>query len=464
MKYCLFIPTYKRNRELLTLLRQVEQAEPGLTVFIKDDLRNNEIDFSDINLNIEYTQNRYHRGKEKYYRTWNDFFAIARASQFDAFFCLADDFTIDREFFRSGIKALKDTNANAVTLTIEKERAMAKNWTGINPTIEYHNDNRYIKSNWFDLCGVISRKALQNFSYKIDNIDESRWRVNKNLGSGVGKEISIEMVEGGLYQTPKSYAFHSNSKSVMNEKARYSQNLTTYDMPEIIVGITTYHKRLDILPQCLNSIAPYVDEIRIATSEKELNGKQINIELPCKLSIIIDDQANGDNGKFFALQGIEKDCYFLTIDDDLIYPPDYVSKMIQKIEQYNRRAIVSALGRIMIQPPINSYYSTKNRRHYFHTFEHTKKDQRCQILGTGVMGWHSSAYKPNIEDFKKPNMADIYMGLVAQRDKIPMIAIEKPANWLYHLPITESIFDSHKNNDKAQTEAFNSIKQWRIYK
>ncbi|WP_422824221.1 glycosyltransferase [Xenorhabdus thailandensis] len=44
---------------------------------------------------------------------------------------------------------------------------------------------------------------------------------------------------------------------------------------------------------------------------------------------------------------MNKTGYLFTLDDDLIYPPDYIEKLIEKIEKYERNVFICVHGNII---------------------------------------------------------------------------------------------------------------------
>jgi hypothetical protein len=60
-----------------------------------------------------------------------------------------------------------------------------------------------------------------------------------------------------------------------------------------------------------------------------------------KINLYFSDNSKGDAFKFYRL--MESDGYFLTVDDDLIYPPNYVEYMIAKCKEYGNTRETSHL-------------------------------------------------------------------------------------------------------------------------
>lgn len=175
-----------------------------------------------------------------------------------------------------------------------------------------------------------------------------------------------------------------------------------------------------------------------------------------ELHVVDGDRGLGDANKFKGVIG--KDGYKLCFDDDLKFPSDYVDYMTRKIEQYNRRAVITLHGKILREQPIESFYD----RHAF--FKHrcmdaVKKDTPVHIPGTGVMGWHSDTISFSMDDFKAPNMADIWAGIKCEQENVPRICVAHPKDFLAGLPTNGyNCYEANRNRDHILTKAINSIK------
>lgn len=166
----------------------------------------------------------------------------------------------------------------------------------------------------------------------------------------------------------------------------------------------------------------------------------------------------GDSGKFYPFNGLGVDAYCFTCDDDLIYPADYVERMIEGIERYNRETVVSFHGRQLFGP-VDSYYGATAR--HFPCTAATTGDNRVTVIGTGCLGWHSSLLSVSLDDFPHKNMADILFSKVCNDREIPRIVLGHEAGWIRHSKHIkyEDTIAGRKDNDELQTTVFNSV-EW----
>jgi hypothetical protein len=239
----------------------------------------------------------------------------------------------------------------------------------------------------------------------------------------------------------------------------------------VTVSIATLPDRLHLLKQTLASISPQVDHINLYLDghpEPPIEALVDAIE-PVDVRFMRagrDDRRRGDAGKFFWAGQVEG--YHFTCDDDLIYPDDYVERMVATIEKYGRRACVGVLGTIF-KGRWSSYYlipafdRVGGEKIYrkIGTAWGNPADWWCHSVGTGTLAYHTSTIQLSPDDFKIPNMADVWFALAAHRQRVPCVAIARPENWITIMepPKGTTIWEQwHEHrDDSVQTEAIKSV-------
>lgn len=162
----------------------------------------------------------------------------------------------------------------------------------------------------------------------------------------------------------------------------------------------------------------------------------------------------GDANKFKGVIG--KEGYLFTCDDDLLFPDDYKQYMIQKIEQYDRKAVITCHGKIIRNHPIESFYGRDFIK--FRCLDDVKRDVPVHIPGTGCMGWHSDTIQFAMDDFKAKNMADIWAGIKCETEDVPRVCVGHEKGWLKNINNNDSnCYQQNKDRDDLLTEAINSI-------
>ena len=226
----------------------------------------------------------------------------------------------------------------------------------------------------------------------------------------------------------------------------------------IIVGIATLPERVECLKDTINSLLPQVDKIIVGLNK--YNNVPPFLNNP-KIETYLLDNSLGDAAKFYKV-GDYTDSYYLTCDDDLIYPTNYVNYLITKCDEY--QSPVGLHGAI-IKHPVTSMYSSRT---VFHCLGDVLSDTIVDYLGTGVLCFDTAKLKINISDFKSPNMADIWFGDILKKNKISPYVLKHNKNFLTYnqkmvINKIDTIFDEYvrTRNDKKQTEI---VKTWVNYK
>jgi hypothetical protein len=214
----------------------------------------------------------------------------------------------------------------------------------------------------------------------------------------------------------------------------------------ITVGIASIPQREASLKMVLDSLTNQVDQMNIV-----LNGYD---HVPDYLNSyknawwMIADNSMGDAMKFYTIP----DGVYLGADDDLLYPNGYVSYMVSKSKEYS--CPVSLAGKRFDNHPVQSYHSgfTKN----YHCLKPLIGDYPVHVIGTGVCCFHTSQIVIYIDDFKTPNMADVWFALQAKEQKVPLMVVEHTGDYLKYIPQDWTIW---RNNPRKgmETEIINKI-------
>ena len=171
----------------------------------------------------------------------------------------------------------------------------------------------------------------------------------------------------------------------------------------------------------------------------------------------------GDIGKFYMIEHV--DGYYFTVDDDIIYPSDYMKRMVNRIEFYQHRAVLGVHGCVLNMNHMHNYYRARNLTNYRN---HLSMDRPVHVIGTGTAAFHTSTIKITLKQFPIPNMADIWFALQGQKQKVPFILINRGGFWLKDspsAPSTSSIYrkSMNKEHGKLQTQTIKNYPDWKIY-
>ena len=205
--------------------------------------------------------------------------------------------------------------------------------------------------------------------------------------------------------------------------------------------------RKESLEKVVNSLLPQIDMLNIY-----LNGWE---KIPSflehkKINAVLSQNEIGDigaKGKFYWCEKVIG--IHITVDDDILYPVDYVEKILDGIDR-NKKSVVTFHGSILTSP----HFSEKQTVSHF--ARDSASDIPVTIGGTGVMAYSTTDVKIDLESFKCDFWADGWFAIQTKAQKIPIVSLKHDADWLKPLDISgPTIWKLNK-----QTERSNIIDQW----
>ena len=137
---------------------------------------------------------------------------------------------------------------------------------------------------------------------------------------------------------------------------------------------------------------------------------------------------------------------WLLVDDDLLYPRDYVDVIKSGIERHPG-CIVTFHGCDLVRP-FAAYYRSRS---VYRCLGHVPNDRPVDVGGTGVM-----AFAPGIDPAIAevwPYMADLLVARWSKSAQVPIVVLGHAGDWIVHQDIdhTKTIFNQFARNDKFQT-------------
>lgn len=136
---------------------------------------------------------------------------------------------------------------------------------------------------------------------------------------------------------------------------------------------------------------------------------------------------------FWIAQGLVEPGIHLTVDDDIAYPEHYVAGCAAAIDRFERRAVVGYHGAIY-GPDVRHLYRDRREWHFEKACE---AELAVHTLGTGVIAWHTSTLRLTPEDLPDWDAIDFRIAIAAQRQRVPMICLGRPAGYLKALQLAD---------------------------
>jgi GT2 family glycosyltransferase len=456
--------TYNRPQLLSNLLSDLaKQIRIGTSVKIYDDASTKPMEAAREKASEEgFGWHRFsvNNGKKGFWKIFNKVFADCRQrSGHTIFIFLPDDVRICHNFIGRALSiwnGIIPSSKSCLTLQAERYRDKHPCWTGFKPVSV--NDN-VVQTQWVDGLFLCTHRSLKVVGYKIPEQSTVRWVKDPTKSSGVWEHFSKQLhAKGhGMYRVKKSLVIHVAGESKMHGDLRQKQPIAVHNFIDgasahakllttepIQASLASIPSRINNLRRVVKSLEEQADVVRVY-----LNGYDSTPGFLKKSNIIVvrsqDHGDLGDAGKFFWSENAKG--YQFTCDDDLIYPPGYIVHMIEAIERHGKKSVVGLHGIIMHPQIGNSYYRSRDTIHWRLPL---RQDRPVHLLGTGALAYHASAICVRVEDFKKPNMADIWFGVLCQKQRVPAHVIAHPGHWLQHLKSPWTIYDRAKNSDHFQ--------------
>lgn len=230
---------------------------------------------------------------------------------------------------------------------------------------------------------------------------------------------------------------------------------------KIIIGMAAIPDRAQNFAQSIPALLPQCDELHVY-----LNNFEEVPKILCQDKIIArlsQDHAGdlGDRGKFWPVfEDSSLSCYLFTVDDDILYPPDYVSVLKERIDAAERRSLWGVHGAVIRAYP-NDYY--KGRQQVYHYRAALNVPKRCNVLGTGTLAYHTDTLCIQRDWFPEPNMADTQLAVQTQKLRIPMRVCDREKNWLTNLECGVSSIWGAKMTAAKQADLVRNAAPWQVF-
>ena len=162
------------------------------------------------------------QGKTKYWRLWSEIFAYIKYNPAQHIIQLDDDLQLAPNFF-DRLKSLTFQHPDTVINLLTDERCFRANWSHLYP-IQY---NDYWVNYWVDCIHYMPFSVVERLQFKMYGIAADRWAQNKNMSSGVGKQITQRLNSMGIpiIAPKRSLTYHGAHESVMNTDERINTPL-----------------------------------------------------------------------------------------------------------------------------------------------------------------------------------------------------------------------------------------------
>jgi len=463
--YCVCINTYNRPDKLREIVEVLTSVEVNLHIKVFDD--GSTEDYSDVI--YEYPEMEVirldHGGKHGFWNTFHKMFQYLKQDMsFDGYFFLQDDMVMETSSINNILAvaaALPRKNRIAINIVSNMVKLDVDMWSALRKDFEYevYSGLRVIKNSFIDCKFFCTRDILEDLNWSMEEINPSRWIKNKNLGSGVGQQLTAKITKKtSIYMVVRSgFGFPSDDVSIMNPTERIINapicRINNSFGYRRIVGMASIPGRQEDLRRVVESILDNVDEFHIVLNgynkvPKFLNDRRITIYRSQRIGDYTDA------GKFYPLtfSNFGK-CMYFSCDDDIIYPEFYFDYMEMKALKY--KCPITMHGRVLPMKAENmvggiKYYKQTTLIKHFRKNLKGYTDRVCDFGGTGVMvlPLDTGIEIKDMWMFQKKCSADIWVGLKMREEGRKIMCVDSSFSIKFELTDqTDSIFSKYRGID-----------------
>ena len=340
--------------------------------------------------------------------------------------------------------------------TLRVERDQPRSTPGIITSIEVTRGVRYV----FEVDVVANCQLkfyLANGERKPLHVEDAQIpeRSTEKIRITFVAEETGSIWVGILMRKP---AVASNVRNNAFFELKSASMQTHQSASEVVASLATMPSRITSLPATLASIIDQVDHVFVHLNEFE---EVPNFLKRPEITVTKSQQFGNlrDSGKFLGLREISDEALFFTIDDDIIYPSNYIEKMTSALDRFDRLAAVGVHGIIFPHKP-RSFFD----RLSVHFRSSLAVDIPVSGLGTGTTACRAGTLRPAVEEFKQHGMADLYFAGIAKNAGVPLISIARRSEWLYDAldpgEQENTLYKETRNNNTPHNSVLRSYGPW----
>ena len=280
--------------------------------------------------------------------------------------------------------------------------------------------------------------------------------INENIKIWYGDDVQFSnnkayKITGTYIKTKMSTTVRSQKCTAKQDQELFHKHYTkdckeikyTTKKMRVSINMATYPAREKTLSQVVNSLLPQCDILRVYLNEYTYIPKCLKQP---KILVHFGGENIKDTGKFFWAGTIKNEYYF-TVDDDFIYPPDYVAKHVEAIQKHN--SVVCIHGRILKKYPQHPADVEK----VFEYFKDLYTDEKVNYCGTGTVAFDNSRLAVDLSIFKSHGLCDEYFSAKLQKANIPIICRKHKSDELQSLKYT-GLWNSYRERKHLFQQIF----------
>ena len=222
--------------------------------------------------------------------------------------------------------------------------------------------------------------------------------------------------------------------------------------PKICMVMASIPERFSNLKISVPTLTKQVDEFHLVVN-RSLKYPESIWTMGDNISVHASLENGGSASRFFLTDKF--DGYYFSVDDDILYPENYVSRMIAELNKHDR-AMVCVDGGTFDPYARSNVWSTHKHRLFSRRLKPAK---RILLPGMGTSCFLTSEFKIAPEDCFEVNISDISATVKAAKESMPIYAIERENHWLKQLPVHHKALSSNKARYKMMENVITDNKE-----
>ncbi len=214
----------------------------------------------------------------------------------------------------------------------------------------------------------------------------------------------------------------------------------------VAAGVAAIPRREPGLRACLLSLLPQVQELHVYLNDFDAVPDWLQALPRTQVYRSQDHGELGDAGKFFG-HAHSRLPWYASCDDDLIYPPDYIARLLAAAQRWQAPVGVHAS---LLRYPVEQGYYAPQARQVLHYRIANAVDRRVHLLGTGTLLIAREQF-PRLPRFAYRNMADLWFARHCAQQGLPLMAVARGDNWVHDsVALRDSIYLQNHEADSDQ--------------
>jgi hypothetical protein len=225
-----------------------------------------------------------------------------------------------------------------------------------------------------------------------------------------------------------------------------------------IGSMATFPGREKTLEDVIKRLVPQLDRIYIYLNEYKKIPTFLEKYPNVKPVLGADTYGNlNANGKMIFLDYEESDCLVFTLDDDILFPNDYVQIMSSYMAAFNYRAGLTVHGSII--PDVASWYY--ERTHVLGARKNLSYHHAINLVGSGTFVFMKNSIPVEFHQFTQDIYVDLALSLAALKNNVPLMAVKRPENWIEFIRY-EGLWEKFKGEVTHHTQILQKSNAWRL--